>query len=213
MSRGVSSDAAGLIVLLRMLIISQARLGLRACVEDRARSHVVIQRGFCCMVKRLAFLILLCLMVAAVGASPAYAVSDIDNFFTANDYSINTNQTINFYATTEFGHVAGLPTNPYPSNFLTEVNAYHFNKPNTTASAVIPNPNSWTYLSTGWVVSPCWHYYSGTMWFWQSKTAYQYFTAVARSAPAGSGRTSSHGQYWNGSDSVGPTAWVYTTHN
>lgn len=145
--------------------------------------------------------------------APAFAISVISNTFSANDYTINTNQTISFHAKTVYGWTV-IP-NPYSSNFVTEVNAYHFNRPQTYESSGLNNPNNWVYDNSALFTSPAYRYYSGRLWIIPTQTKYLKFTAVAKSAPSGSRRGHRHGQSTelNWDISYGSPAWIYTTHN
>ncbi len=145
--------------------------------------------------------------------SSAYAISVITNTLSANDYTINTNQTISFHARTVYGW--SVMPNPYSSNFVTEVNAYHFNRPQTYESSGLENPNSWGYFNPGIFTSPAYRYYSGWLWIVPTQTKYLKFTALAKAAASGSRRGHRHGQSTelNWDISWGDPAWVYTTHN
>lgn len=159
-------------------------------------------------------LILTCVLtvsVLLVSVAPALAVSVITNTFSANDYSISTGQTIYFHARTTYGW--SIMPNPYTSSFFTEVNSRHFGKPSTYQSSGLNNPNNWQYADPGRFVSPSWYYYSGIFSVIPTVTKYLKFTAVAKSAPAGSRYGHRHGQYQNGLDSYGGPAWIFTTHN
>lgn len=164
------------------------------------------------MRSKLAVLILALVMLLSQ-AVPALAVSVISNSISANDLSISTNQTVNFTAKTIFGWSA-MP-NPYSSNFVTEMNAYHFNRPVTYQSAGLNNPGAWNYYNPGIFTSPTYRYYSGWLWIQPTQTKYLKYTAVAKSATSGSRRGHRHGQSTelNWDISYGGPAWIYTTHN
>lgn len=159
-------------------------------------------------------LLLAFVMTLLLAATPAYAVSSITNYFSASDYSVSTGQSIKIYPKTVAGHMAGIPTNPYPTNFMAEVRATHFNKPVPYSTSGLPNPSSWAYVSTGDYVSPSYHYYSGELWVFTPRTLYNYCNATIKSASAGSRYGSRHGQRIAGTGaSYGDAVWIYTTHN
>lgn len=166
------------------------------------------------MFRKKYFILGLAAIIVMATAMPALAVSSITNTFSASDYSINTGQSINFNTQTVYGWIV-LPT-PYPSNFVTEVSGYHFNKPSTFASGGLPNSNNWIYDSTPiFISSPAYRYASGKLWIIPTQSKYLKFSATAKSASGGSRRSHRHGQSieLNWDISYGSPAWIYTTHN
>lgn len=165
--------------------------------------------------RRSRYFILLLVVSSLIvsSAMPAFAISSIFNFFSASDYSINTNQTVYFTAKTTYDYV--YIANPYSSNFVTELSAYHFNRPSTYQAVGLSSPNNWIYYSTGIFVSPCYRLYEHWWLIIPPVTKYVKFQAVAKSAPAGSRRGSRHGQSreLDLDVSYGDPAWIYTTHN
>ena len=153
-----------------------------------------------------------CLFFLA-STTTAFGLSSITNSFSADDYTISTGQTIYLHARSVYGWVY-FP-NPYSSNFVTEVNAYHFRRPQTYQSSGLSNPNNWLYYSTGLFTSPCYRLHEYWFFIVPPMTAYVRFTSVAESAPSNTRRGHRHGQSveLNWDISYGGPAWIYTTHN
>jgi hypothetical protein len=162
--------------------------------------------------KRLILLLGVLILLLSLSVPAAFAISRINNDFWANDYTIRTNQKIYFTAKTTFGWT--LFYHPYSSNFVTEVNAYHFRRPFTYRLRGLRN-SGWYYRSRGLYTSPCYRYYSGWLWIWPTTTKYIKFTARARAAARGSRRAHRHGQSTrlNWDISTGWPAWIFTRHN
>lgn len=162
--------------------------------------------------KRIILTLMIFTMLFA-SALPAFAISSISNSLAISDYSVNTGQSVNFSAKTVFSY--NLMPNPYSSNFVTEINAYHFNRPSTYQSAGLINPNGWVYSNPGIFTSPTYRYYSGKLWIAPTDTKYLRFSSTAKSAATGSRRSHRQGQSteldWG--ISYGSPAWVTTTHN
>lgn len=157
-------------------------------------------------------IVAICVFLLLLEAAPVFAISSISNTFSASKYTISTGQTVSFQAKTTYSWIY-FP-NPYTSNFVVEVNAYHFNRPVTT-SGNVPNPSNWVYYYSGNYTSPAWRYWSRKFWIISTWEAYLNFNAVAKAAASGSKRGHYHGQcraldwgisYWY-------PAWVYTTYS
>lgn len=164
-------------------------------------------------VRRKAILFSLIFAILLSSSLPAFAYSNIINSFSASDYTVNTGQTVNFSAKTVFSYT-GMP-NPYPSNFVTELNGYHFNRPSTYQSSGLASPNNWGYFNPGIFTTPAYRYSSGKFWILPVQTKYLRFSSTAKSAPGGSKRSHRQGQSTelNWDISYGSPAWITTTHN
>lgn len=163
---------------------------------------------------RFRALVLPALVALVIACTPAeaFAISNITNTFTANDYTISTGQTVTFNAKTTYGWV--YVPNPYTSNWCTEVNYRAFNRPTTQSSSGLTSPNNWVYKSsTGHYVNPCWQLYQGDFLMMPTQSFSAKFIATAKSETRGTRRSSYHGQWDNGSASAGYPSYVTTTHN
>lgn len=161
------------------------------------------------MKRRILMVTVAAMTVLAMSATPAFALSMITNTFNMSDQTLTTGQKVTFTAKTVYGWQYA--PNPYPSNFLTEVNSRHFGKPVTTSTSGISAP--WLYKSTGRYVMPCWQVWQDGIGVLTTQTRWINFYAFATTAPSGDRRKHYHGQYDDGWDSTGIPVIRYTTHN
>lgn len=162
--------------------------------------------------KKIFFIMAIVGSMMLSNALPVFAVSSVSNSYWKSKTYFSTGSKGSFRSKTGYGHVAGLPLNPYTSDFYTELNYRHFNQPNITAYSGIPY-KSFSYKSSGSKTGgdSAWYYNSGSFWVWLPFTAYLSFDAYAKSASAGWER-SGHGQYNRPWVSYGPDAYIYTYH-
>lgn len=153
----------------------------------------------------------LALLVAAVAATPALAVSSITNDMSVDSSGryVSAGEPTYWTAKTSYGQY--LLANPYTSDFEVGLNARHFNAPRTTRAS--GTSTYWRYVSYDSLTKgPAYRNYSGVFWVWQPRTVYNQFTATGKSSGATTGwQRSGLGQH-NWSVSSGTTDYQYTYH-
>jgi hypothetical protein len=171
-------------------------------VDDRKRGSIA---------RRAATLALTAGVIVVLTATPALAVSSIDNdlAITSGDRYLSGGERVSWDAQATFGQY--LFNNPYTSDFECQVSARHFERPQTfSASGTSPY---WSYRAyEPDVRGAAYRSYSGITWVWQPRTLYNRFVTTVRSASYAPGwRMSRLGQHhW--SVSVGAPAYEYTYH-
>lgn len=161
------------------------------------------------MNKRIVPVLFIAIALVLSQALPAFAISNISNTFTANDYTPATDQVISFSARTNFGWVA-IP-NPYSSNFVTEVNGSAFNKP-VNQSYNVPVSVNWGYYNLGVFTSPAYRFYSGWLGIVPTQNYYVNFTAKAKNLSGQYRHRHGQSTELNWDISYGSPAWVTTSH-
>lgn len=160
-----------------------------------------------------ALILLTVVSLVLLQVSPAFAVSSISNGYWKSRTYYSGGNWGSFQTRTRYDHIAGLPTNPYTSDYYSELNYRHFNKPNITGySGVSP---SFSYRADGKKTGgdPAWYYYSGIFWVFMPLTAYVNFDAQAKTSGYTAGwKRSGHGQLNYTLASSGADAYIYTYH-
>lgn len=147
--------------------------------------------------------VLLLAMIAVQYGHAAAALSQITNTMSANRVCATLTDTITFNTKATYSHVAGIPTNPYNSNYMVNL-----------GWVTTPQNQSWNTSNVNWqwnfidpdVGQPAWRLQEGTF-FTFGTTRYWNGTAkgVAGKPEDGRGRTGQYSVIYNSS---GPAAYV-----
>ncbi|GAB4276993.1 MAG: hypothetical protein Kow0056_08010 [Coriobacteriia bacterium] len=116
------------------------------------------------------------IVAAATLASPAYAISSINNRLSVGSSGryVSSGERVSWKASTSYGQY--LISNPYTSDFECVINAKHFTRPRSyKTKGTSPYWRYYAYHSR--VGGPAWRNYSGVFWVFQPRTVYNDFTA------------------------------------